>query len=69
MSKNDHFSAKISLLLNWINPLSLKHNFSFKIIQSVYNETTLFWRCFEKRQTFFSGVKGLLHTTGVQIPS
>jgi hypothetical protein len=35
-------------------------------IQDAYNKTPLFWRCFKNRQ-IYSGGKGLLRITAVQI--
>jgi hypothetical protein len=37
-------------------------------MHGAYNETSSFWRCF-KKGTFFSGIRGLLHTTAVKIPA
>jgi hypothetical protein len=40
------------------------------IMQGVYNVTFCFRRCFKNMQIdYFTGVKGLLRTTGVQIPA
>jgi hypothetical protein len=36
--------------------------------QNIYNETQRIWKCFKIRM-FLSGVKRLLRTTGVQIPT